>query len=101
MQATEFKSKHAMRGDKPTPISSSEDIVLQHPITADVAEIERFTMRRPRVRDRLIAEKACGSEVEKEIRLIGNLCELPPSYIELLDMADYVKLQECLAGFLA
>ena len=101
MQTAEFKPKNANRYDKPTPINSSDDIALQYPITADGALIERITMRRPRVRDRLIAEQAKGSEVEKEIRLIANLCELPPSYIELLDMADYVKLQECLASFLA
>ena len=76
-------------------------ITLQYPITADGALIEQLFMRRPVVRDRLIAEKASGSEVEKEIRLIANLCELPPQHIELLDMADYVKLQECLAGFLS
>jgi hypothetical protein len=92
MQTTELK---------PTSPNNSETITLQYPISADGALIEQLTLRRPLVRDRLIAEKTSGSEVEKEIRLLANLCELPPQHIELLDMADYVKLQECLAGFLS
>jgi hypothetical protein len=84
-----------------TSLDNSETITLQYPISADGARIEQLTLRRPLVRDRLIAEKASGNEVEKEIRLLANLCELPPQHIELLDMADYVKLQECLAGFLS
>ena len=80
---------------------ASKTITLQYPITADGAQVQKLTMRRPRVRDRLIAEKDSGSEVEKEIRLIANLCEMAPQHIELLDMADYAKLQECLAGFLS
>lgn len=81
--------------------NNSETITLQYPITADGMLIEKLTLRRPLVRDRLIAEKASGSEVEKEIHLIANLCEMAPQHIELLDMADYAKLQECLAGFLS
>ena len=86
---------------KPALPNNSETITLQYPITVDGMLIEELTMRRPLVRDRLIAEKASGSEVEKEIRLIANLCDMAPQHIELLDMADYAKLQECLAGFLS
>jgi|GEM_PF-314837 len=78
---------------------TSGTIRLQYPLSVDGMTIESFTMRRPLVRDRLIAEKASGSEVEKEIRLIANLCEIAPQHIEMLDLADYTKLQECLAGF--
>ena len=82
-------------------IYPGETIQLQYPVTVDGAVLEQITMRRPLVRDRLIAEKTPGSDVEKEIRLLANLCELAPDTIEKLDMADYVKLQECLAGFLS
>ncbi|AJQ93232.1 phage tail assembly protein [Gynuella sunshinyii] len=81
--------------------ATAETIRLDYPITADGMEIDHLVMRRPLVRDRLVAEKASGSETEKEIRLIANLCEMAPQHIELLDLADYGKLQECLAGFLS
>ncbi len=80
---------------------TGKTITLQYPITVDGVVIEKLHVRRPLVRDRLIAEKISGSEVEKEIRLIANLCEMAPAHIEQMDMADYVKLQECLASFLS
>ena len=83
------------------PVNSNKTIQLQYPVMVGGAVLEQITMRRPLVRDRLIAEKASGSDVEKEIRLLANLCELAPDTIEILDMADYIKLQECLAGFLS
>ncbi len=83
------------------PVRTGETIHLQYPITVDGAVLEQITVRRPLVRDRLIAEKTSGSEIEKEIHLLANLCEQAPDTIEQLDMADYVKLQECLAGFLS
>lgn len=76
-------------------------ITLQHPVTVEGQQIDSLTLRRPKVKDRLVSEKASGSEAEKEVRFLANLCEIPPSYIEELDMADYVKLQEALADFLS
>ncbi len=78
-----------------------QTIPLKYPTTLDGAEVTSITLRRPLVRDRLAAEKASGNEVEKEIYLLANLAEMAPDQIEQLDMADYVKLQECLAGFLS
>ena len=80
---------------------TAKTISLQYPITADGVQVTKLTLRRPLVRDRLIAEKASGSEFEKEIRFIANLCEMAPQHIEILDMVDYAKLQECLADFLS
>ncbi|ODS24442.1 hypothetical protein AB835_03850 [Candidatus Endobugula sertula] len=78
-----------------------ETIELQYPVIIDGVETRNIALRRPLVRDRLIAEKGSGSDVDKEIRLIANLAEMAPDHIEQLDMADYVKLQECLANFLS
>jgi hypothetical protein len=100
MNTPELKNinHNQLRSDSST---TGGTIQLQYPISVDGMVIESLTMRRPLVRDRLVAEKASGSEVEKEIRLIANLCEMAPQHIELLDLADYAKLQECLAGFLS
>lgn len=78
-----------------------ETIALQYPLSVDGMVVEQLSMRRPLVRDRLVAEKTSGSEIEKEIRLIANLCEMAPQQIEMLDLADYNTLQECLSGFLS
>jgi hypothetical protein len=40
-----------------------------------------------------------ADDAEKEIRFIANLCEIAPSEIEKLDMADYLKVQDTLASF--
>ena len=60
-----------------------------------------LTLRRPKVRDMLAADKASGSDAEKEVRVFANLCEVAPAVIEALDMADYQALQERYAGFLS
>ena len=76
-------------------------IPLQYPLTIDGMQFDSLTLRRPLVRDRLIAEKASGSEAEKEIRFVANLCDMAPQHIELLDLSDYTKIQECLSNFLS
>ena len=74
-------------------------IKLAYPISVSGRQLDELSMRRPKVRDRLSSEKHSGNEAEKEIRFIANLCELAPNEIEELDMADYVRVQEALAGF--
>jgi hypothetical protein len=55
-------------------------------------------MRRCKVKDRRLASKQKTDE-DREITLIANLCEVPPSVIDELDSADYEQLQEVLKGF--
>jgi len=62
---------------------------------------DKLTMRRPKVRDMLAAEKAKGNDAEKEILLFANLCEVAPADIEALDMADYQQLQKVYKDFLS
>lgn len=100
MNTPELKNISPDQSESVLP-ASGDTIRLQYPLSVDGMRIESLTMRRPLVRDRLAAERAAGSDVEKEIRLIANLCEMAPQHIELLDLADYSKLQECLTGFLS
>jgi len=74
-------------------------IKLAYPINISGRSLDEISLRRPKVRDRLASERQSGNEAEKEIRFIANLCELAPDEIEELDMADYVRVQEALAGF--
>jgi hypothetical protein len=76
-------------------------IDLGYPINIDGRDVSILEMRRPRVGDRLAIEKMSADDAEKEIRFIANLCEIAPSEIEKLDMADYLKVQETLASFLS
>lgn len=77
------------------------EINLNYPINVNGQDIRVLAMRRPKVGDRLAVEKMDGDDSEKEIRFIANLCEIAPQDIEQLDMADYQKIQDTLAGFLS
>lgn len=81
--------------------SSTERISLTFPIEHDGVPIAEIALRRPTVGDHLAAQKAAGTDAEREIRLIANLTELPPAAIHRLDMKDYAALQKVLGGFLS
>lgn len=74
-------------------------IKLSHPVVSGGTELRVLTLRRPKVRDVLLAAKIGGSDEEKEVRMFANLCEVAPDVVEELDMADYKKLQDGYRGF--
>lgn len=76
-------------------------VPLTHPVTVNGQELDHLTLRRPKVRDMLTADKQKTSDAEKEIRLFANLCEVAPEAIENLDLGDYRKLQEAYQDFLS
>lgn len=78
-----------------------QNIELKHPVTVSGREIKILSMRRPKVKDQLAADKLSGGNAEKEIRLFANLCEVEPMVIEELDLADYRRVQEVYGGFLS
>ncbi|TMN89455.1 phage tail assembly protein [Pseudoalteromonas phenolica] len=78
----------------------TEIIELNYPITVDGHEYAKLTMRRPKVRDRLMVDRADISESESEIRYFSHLCEVSPQVVEELDWSDFVKLREALQAFL-
>ncbi|MGR6871250.1 phage tail assembly protein [Pseudomonas sp. HK3] len=63
--------------------------------------INELSMRRPKVRDMITADKSAASEGEKEIAMFANLCEVTPDQIQDLDMKDYGKLQDAYQDFLS
>ena len=76
-------------------------VTLKHPVDLNGEKTKTLTMRRPKVKDQLAADKGMSSSAEKEIRLFANLCEVAPPVIEELDLADYKQLQEAYTGFLS
>ncbi len=76
-------------------------IDLAHAVSVDGVEVRQLSLRRPKVRDMLTADKAGGTDAEKEIRTFANLCEVGPQVIEELDLADYRALQKAYECFLS
>ena len=77
-----------------------ENIKLKYSVEVAGQPYDRLTMRRSKVKDRLlVAKMKTSSDEEKEIRLFANLCEVEPKVIEELDEADYSNLQKVYLGF--
>lgn len=76
-----------------------QTIKLNYPIELSGATHEELTMRRSKIKDRLLVAKLKTSDEEKEIRLFANLCEVEPKVIEELDESDYANLQKIYLGF--
>lgn len=79
----------------------SDPINLKQAVTLGGEEYTHLTLRRPKVRDMLGVDKQGGTDAEKEVRIFANLCEVSPSVIEELDLADYQALQGAYQAFLS
>lgn len=83
----------AVPGDKAT-------VPLRYPVEEAGVALPALSMRRPKVKDQLVVQKMNGvSEAEREVRLFANLCEVPPSTIEDLDLEDYAAVQDAYRSF--
>lgn len=78
--------------------SLTAEIELQFPVDFDGAHVASLTMRRPKVRDGLKAERAKGTEVEKRLAFLADLVERP---VELLHELDETDLEAVQAQYLA
>ena len=77
-----------------------QTIELKYPVEVTGENFTNLTMRRSKIKDRLlVAKMKTASDEEKEIRLFANLCEVEPKVIEELDEADYSNLQKVYLGF--
>lgn len=75
-------------------------IKLKYPVNVGGVEYAELTMRRSKVKDRLVvANMKDKSDEEKEIRLFANLCEVAPEVIQELDEADYPEVQKVYMSF--
>lgn len=82
-------------------LSMSEKITLQGTIDIGGTETNVVTMRRPRVKDRLLVDRddTFANEADRELRYIANLCDLLPEDIENMLMVDYQSLRKQLNVF--
>ena len=77
-----------------------QTIELKYQIESGGQTYKKLSMRRSKVKDRLVVAKMkSASDEEKEIRLFANLCEVAPNIIEELDESDYANLQKAYMDF--
>ncbi len=79
---------------------SETKVTLEYPIKADGRIISEISLRRPKVKDQIVAEKAADNGPEREITILANLSGLTPNDIQELDVADYARVQEVFENFL-
>lgn len=72
---------------------------LQYPIDIDGTTVTVLQVRRPKVKDQKAALAAGKDPAAQEIALFSNLCDLSPSQMGELDMADYAGLQRLVQSF--
>ncbi|HHG3093099.1 TPA: phage tail assembly protein [Vibrio parahaemolyticus] len=80
------------------PVAKTE-VKLSYPVELNGKQIEVLNLRRPKVRDQLIADKQNKNDADKEVHLMSLLAEVEPAVIQELDMEDYEKVQKVIVGF--
>ncbi|MFA5632666.1 MAG: phage tail assembly protein [Porticoccaceae bacterium] len=75
-------------------------ITLDRPVDMDGAQVSVLHMRRGKVRDQIAAQRQANNDpAMTEVCMFALLCEIAPSNLEDMDLADYEKLRETFAGF--
>lgn len=76
------------------------DIKLRRSYEFNGVKTSSIRMREPTVRDQLTTSEMQGSDARREIATFANLCDVKPSDIESLSMADYQRIQMAYGSFL-
>lgn len=79
--------------------SASKQVELTYPVNIDGKDYKTLDIRRPKVRDNMIADKQNQNDADKEIHLMALLASVERQVIEELDMIDFSKLQQVILGF--
>lgn len=75
------------------------DIDLDFPVELDGVTTTKVTLRRPKVRDQMKAERVKGTEFDKGLALLVDLTERPQEFLVEMDPVDLEKLDTQLARF--
>lgn len=76
------------------------DIELSRGLQIGAAKVGTVRMREPTVNDQLAADASKGTDAEKELAMMANLCELAPADIKAMPLRDYKRLQTAYLGFI-
>lgn len=78
----------------------TKTIALRYGVKDDGGHVTSLSMRPPRARDSRDAQQGAKGPGDMEITLFANLCQVPPTLIEELHMADYRLVQDAYESFL-
>lgn len=78
---------------------SQTEIKLQYPLKDGGADVSVLKLRRPKVRDMMVMDEVEGN-LQKSVRMISQLSDLPVKVIEEMDAADFTKASEAVEAFL-
>lgn len=82
-------------------MKTTETIKLTVPMTIDGVDIKEVTVRRPKVKDQLDAQRSGKGEGEIELHLIARLTGLNPVDItEKMDLDDFFCIRGVVHSFL-
>ncbi|UTV26376.1 phage tail assembly protein [Photobacterium atrarenae] len=95
-----MKTQAATQANTATYPNPAETITLDYPVRVEGKEYQTLTMRRLKVRDRLIANKQEGDDFDKELYIFSSLTGVDVTVIHELDEMDYKKLQDVYLGFM-
>ena len=74
-------------------------IKLKNPIEVGDIKTEELHFRKPVVADLLIMDEAEG-DVDRQVRLIGALADIPASWIKKMEWSDFFAASEVVNSFL-
>lgn len=81
-------------------MTGTVEIKLSKPLDIDGAKVGFLTMREPTVNDQLVADAMTGSQAEKELAMMANLCMVTPGDLKAMGLRDYKKVQAAFLGFI-
>jgi Phage tail assembly chaperone proteins, E, or 41 or 14 len=77
----------------------SMTVTLSRGIDISGVLVNTLQMREPVVGDQLAAQKLSGSDADKDIFMLANLCMLAPSDIQKLKLRDFKRVQDAYLRF--
>ena len=80
-------------------MANSETVELEYPFEFQGEQITEITIRRPKMRDMKNTQKI-KDDMEKSIRMIADLAEVPPKLVEELDTLDFGKVSAKVGEFM-
>ena len=75
------------------------EITLTRPRQVNGMETAVLRMREPTVEDMERYQDDKGSDAQREVRMIANLCEISPDDVRKMLLRDYARLQAGVALF--
>lgn len=87
-----------MNAATPSP-SGSITVALKYPVKAKGLEVNKITLRRPKVKDTRILEGSGDGDLDASNKFMAQLSGLPPEVFDELDLADMKALQKVVEAF--